>query len=318
MKTEKRLSVVVPGFNTCRAWWVRCVASIGRILSPDDELILVDDCSDVPVIGSWFRDVKCVVEPKIVRHTRNQGLSDARNTGLKIAQGKYIAFVDSDDCVEAGAFDLSIKRLDDAHADIALFGVRTVWPDEGLFKEDIPRPDLSGVLSPSEVKELVDGCLFNYAWNKVYRCDFLLRHHLSFDPVGMPCEDVIFNLECVMAGAKWCVVDAVGYVYYRTGLTLLSRYKPSNFAGLHHVDDAWKRYKRSTPGAREVLGDFGEVSEVDIVAAERRNRLKPGSPYWFSKPYNLLRNLLYIRPVRRWHLRRAFTSAMDVRQGLDG
>ena len=44
-----RISVIIPGYNTKKEWWQRCVASVQRAIGPDDEIIVVDDGSIVPL-----------------------------------------------------------------------------------------------------------------------------------------------------------------------------------------------------------------------------------------------------------------------------
>lgn len=269
------------------------------------QIICVDDCSaERPTFLEKY-------PVKVVYREKNGGLSVARNDGLQYVSEAYVAFVDSDDSVEPETYVRAVEVLERSGADIALFGVRTIWVEEGLAKVNLPRRKEGGLLAVSEVKELSDNCLFNYAWNKVYRRSFLVNHKLTFDPDGMPCEDVIFNLQCVMSGAKWCAIDYIGYNYFRTGMTLLSKYKPSNLKGLQHGSDAWKTYKASTPEAKSLLGGRGELDESGIAEAEKRNRLKPGSPYWLSGPYNFLRKLCYVCPVRRWRIKRMYPEAAE-------
>ena len=307
-----RLSVIVPGYNTPRALWRRCVASVLIAAGSDDEVICVDDGSDVAVSEAWFAGVDDKVDKRIrIVRKQNGGLSSARNAALEVARGEYIAFVDSDDEVHPDAFERCVGKLTATKSDICIYGVKVIWVDEDLSKTDMPDDRTYGELSPEDVKDLSDCWLFNYACNKVYRTDFLCSHGLRFDEDGMPCEDVIFNLNCVMARARWCSIDYVGYVYYRAGMSLLSRYKPSNLVGMRLASDTWKRYKQVVPEARSVFGSFGELTAASIAAAERRNRLCPGSPYWLARPYNLLRNLLYVRAVRRWRLRRMFQDVVD-------
>ena len=311
-----RLSVVIPGYNTTMALWRRSVASVLNAVGVEDEIICVDDGSDVEVSESWFADDNGDVDKRIrIVRKQNGGLSSARNAALDVARGEYVAFVDSDDEVLPETFERCVVKMASTASDVCMYGVKVIWIDEGLLKVDRPDDRSYGVLDPRDVRDLANRWLFNYACNKVYRADFLQSHGLRFDDAGMPCEDVIFNLNCVMAKARWCSVDYVGYVYYRAGMTLLSRFRPSNFVGLRHASETWKRYKIECSEARECLGGFGELTPAAIAAAEKRNRLRPGSPYWLAGPYNFFRNLLYVRPVRRWHLKRMFPGLIDVEEG---
>ena len=308
-----RLSVVVPGYNTPMALWQRCMGSLLNAIGNDDEIICVDDGSDVEVSKSWFADGNGIVDSRIkVIRKRNGGLSSARNAAIEVVGGEYVSFVDSDDEVCPEAFERCIDKLTSTASDICIYGVKVTWIDEGLAKIDQPDDCFYGELAPRDVSVLSDRWLFNYACNKVYRAEFIQSHDLRFDDDGMPCEDVIFNLNCVMARARWCSVDYVGYIYYRTGITLLSKYKLSSYAGLKLASATWKRYKLEFPEAKKVFGGYGELTSAAIDAAEKRNRLRPGSPYWLSGPYNFLRKLLYVRPVRRWRLKRMFPGVVDA------
>lgn len=334
-----RLSVIIPGYNTPKAWWKRCVDSVRRAVDPEDEIILVDDGSDG---GAHFLDEwGC----KVI-HKPNGGLSDARNAALKTARGEYVTFVDSDDEIVGDVLRRCCARLDQLAYDVCLYGVKTIWVSDGLMKVDVPDLREYSVLTPSDVLSLSRQCLMNYACNKVYRRDFLLEKKIVFDLDGMPNEDIIFNLECVMNGAKWCIVDSIGYIYYRTGNTLLSRYKSSNTKGNVNVTLVWKKYKDATPGAREILGSYGEFSDGQLVLSDWGNLWRAGSPFglldrWKWLKVNrkriatgssgcwarlvklslpaffivqslmwLVRRYLYIRPLRRWNIRRGCNNVV--------
>ena len=136
---------------------------------------------------------------------------------------------------------------------------------------------------------------------------------------------------CIMAGAKVCTVPYVGYVYYRTRNTLLSRYKPTSNAGLRLASEKWRQYKKMTPGARAVLGDFGETNPIQELRSEWRNIWMPGTPdnamerwRWLKRHpeigggwqfvrmalFSFLRRHCYWRPVRRWNIRRVYPLAV--------
>lgn len=319
------LSVIVPGYNVPEKWWRRCVESLLR--TGADEIVCVDDGS---LVKPMFLNEYPV---KTIFCETNGGLSAARNAALDVVHGDFVTFVDSDDEVVPDAYRQCLKQIEETNSDIALMGVRTIWVGDGLAKEDVPPSWIGGrILCPRDIKKLHDGCLLNYAWNKVYRRSFLEKNGLRFEREGMPCEDIVFNLNCVLAGAKFCMVPYVGYVYYRTRGTLLSRYKSTGRNGLMFADRMWKKYKAETPDARDVLGCLGELTEDGQLAADWRNIWLPGSPlglvgrwrwsrqhpkiggvsvYLKMIAFLFVRRYFYVRFLRRMHTRHLYPNVKE-------
>lgn len=91
------LSIVVPVYDV-EQYLPRCIDSILEQTFTDFELILVNDGStdNCPIICDEYADKDDRIK---VIHKENGGLSDARNTGINKASGKYISFIDSDDFI---------------------------------------------------------------------------------------------------------------------------------------------------------------------------------------------------------------------------
>ena len=90
-----KVSVVIPVYNV-RLYLERCVQSVLRQTYKDLEIILVDDGSKDD--SGKLCDQLALSDQRIrVIHQENQGLSGARNTGIRQATGEYIIFLDSDD-----------------------------------------------------------------------------------------------------------------------------------------------------------------------------------------------------------------------------
>lgn len=324
-----RLSVIVPGYNTGRELWVRCVSSIIKATCPFDEIILVDDGSSD---GAKFLDnLGCRVI-----HKPNGGLSSARNAGLAVARGTFVTFVDSDDEIVRDVYNRAFEQIETTHADVCLFGVKTIWQDIGLSKVDVVESEWYGELVPLKVKELSQKCLMNYVCNKVYRRSVLEKNHLCFNGNGVPCEDIVFNLQVAMTKCSWCAVDCVGYRYFRTDGTLLSRYKKTMVQGLSLCRDTWIQYKASYDDASDILGGIGKISDREIVWLEWNNMWRKGTPYGLCERWRYLmknkgfvkenlflvflrkavstffRTYLYIRPIRRWHVKRLYHYAEET------
>ena len=330
-----RLSVIIPGYNTPEAWWKRCVDSVLKAIGPEDEIVLVDDGSREGLKVSEFEGLKGLNDLIRIIAKANGGLSSARNAALEIAQGKYVTFVDSDDEIREETFSRCLASLEILKCDVCLYGVEVRWVNEGLVKRDIPDARVYGRILPDDVQDLSKRCLLNYACNKVYRRSFLDKHNLRFDVDGMPCEDIIFNLDCIVAGATWCSVDYVGYVYYRVsgGRTILSSYKPSNVKGLANGAAAWARYCETlSPEEAKLFADRCVLSEQQLQQMEWKNIWMPNTPYsmvarwkWLQQHrlggvklflktaiFTFLRRHFYILPIRRWHIRKMYPHVEEM------
>ena len=102
-----QISVIVPVYKV-EQYLKRCVDSILHQTFSDLEVILVDDGS--PDNCPAMCDELAKADKRIrVIHKENGGLSSARNAGMKIAQGKYIGFVDSDDDVEPDMYETMLE-----------------------------------------------------------------------------------------------------------------------------------------------------------------------------------------------------------------
>lgn len=90
----EKVSVIIPTYNRSTLL-VKAIKSLQSQSYKNIEIIVVDDCSidDTSKVVKKFNDERIIY----VRHDINKGGSEARNTGIKMATGKYIAFLDSDD-----------------------------------------------------------------------------------------------------------------------------------------------------------------------------------------------------------------------------
>lgn len=273
-------------------------------------------------------------EVHVVRLERNSGLPTARNRGLEVAQGKYVTFVDSDDEVLPGAFDKCIAKLEEHGADVAVYGIRSVYLADGFQALDLPEDRYYGALTPYDVATLVRKRLFYYSCNKVFRRGFIDEHRMRFNPEGVPQEDAIFNVGLVVNKAKWVTLAVEGYRYYRYDGSIVSRYQPTLVAGTRACTKAWRDYKAATPGAVEEmdrlgLGWYDETSEAELERREWMNIWRRNTPYgllarwrWIRARHGLSKGLLmfakqavlmtvrchfYVGPLRRYHQKRFLT-----------
>lgn len=170
------LSIVLPVYKV-EPYLRKCVESLfNQDLPKDDyEIVLVDDGSTdaCPVIcddyGKRFDNVKVV-------HRKNGGLSAARNSGIDVAIGKYVQFVDSDDYLEPNVLKTLVDKIESEGLDVLRFNYQNVNGQYVVFepnKESKPFVDYSeepcnGLTFLSE--RLGYGC---YAWQFILRRELL-------------------------------------------------------------------------------------------------------------------------------------------------
>lgn len=311
-----KLSVIIPGYNTPDKLWARCLRSVLSALPPESEVICVDDGSvrrpEVNIDGA-----EGVV--KWIYLEKNGGQAAARNRSLDIAQGEYVTFVDSDDEVLPGIYEATLKKMADTKSDVGFFGVKSIWVDDGLQRADVPADCYYGNLTPDDINEILKSWLFLYPVNKIFRRSCVSE----FDPEGMPCEDAMFNLEMAMKDTKWCSIDKIGYIYYRTYSSSLATYKACHSVGQLHMAEMWKEYCESNERAKELFAQKASIARLS--ALEWGNIWKLKSPYslrgkwqWLknhpelggmlfftmSLARHLIRRYFYLRPIRRANVRR--------------
>ncbi len=125
--TIPELSIIVPVYRV-EAYLAKCVESIIAQTVTDWELILINDGSPdaCPIICDSYaaRDARIRVI-----HQENSGVSKARNRGLEVARGRYIAFVDSDDYLAPDCYSRMFEALARTGADMAICGFLYEYPD---------------------------------------------------------------------------------------------------------------------------------------------------------------------------------------------
>lgn len=146
----------------------RCARSLFSQMLDSIQFIFVDDCSDddtIPRLESLIELFPCVRERTlIVRHEQNRGISAARETGMRYAEGEYIAYCDSDDWVDTGMYETLYNAALRQDADMVECGF---WQDNGHFGADgMPGlPDSTG-----KTAKVRNSILFPDNWGK--KCNF--------------------------------------------------------------------------------------------------------------------------------------------------
>ena len=140
-RSDPLISVIVPVYNV-RHYLRDCIASIVGQTYRNLEIILVDDGSTDESSAMCDEAALCDGRIKVI-HKENGGLSSARNAGLDIATGEFVAFVDSDDTIAPEAIEVLYRAANENGATVTMM-------DMTYVQEGAARPEASPcVLTPA-------------------------------------------------------------------------------------------------------------------------------------------------------------------------
>jgi len=215
------VSIIVPVYKV-EKYLARCVESLLAQTFNEIEIVLVDDgspdrCGELcDEYAERYPEKVCVI------HKENGGLSDARNAGLKVARGKYVLFVDSDDYILPESCERFLAVAEKTKADIVVGNAVAV-------REDVEQPirrssalEENKVYSPADflVTELSNGIFWRPSWMNLYRTAFLRENELWFVK-NLLHEDEEWTLRAVLAAKRiaYCNIDFYRYIIREGSIT---------------------------------------------------------------------------------------------------
>ena len=237
------VSIILPVYNA-QNHIARCLESICAQSWQNIEVIVLNDGSkdqSLPVCEAFrAKDERIVLVDKA-----NSGVSDTRNLGLKLASGKYVQFVDSDDYIDPDFTEHLVTAAEQNNADLVIAPYKMVIPAGATKPEQVldKLQDELGVMTvarPPEVREygflpagvytqdefarhLMDkpaSYFYGVLWNKLYRRSLLMNAGLWFTREVYN-EDQLFNVRYFRLAKAYTALADPGYYYIQNPQSLL-------------------------------------------------------------------------------------------------
>lgn len=255
-----KLSIIIPCYGV-EKYIDRCMKTIVNQTLKDIEIILVDDGSpdNVPhMCDEWAKKDSRI---KVI-HKENGGLGFARNSGLDIATGEYVAFVDSDDYVDMSMYETLWNEAKSSDADVVFCGFKTehrngVWKDSNEVAE---RTEWNG--------EDVKGFMFDMiactpyvkeerkyqmsVWHGIYRRSLIednrIRFHSEREVVS---EDIPFQVDFLLKANKVVYLPQTFYFYCLNGTSLTATFKIEKYEGFKTLRNYLLQKVAQTDGASQ-------------------------------------------------------------------
>lgn len=219
-----KFSIIVPVYNV-ELELPRCIKSLVSNISEEDEIILVNDGSTDNSGDLCDKYATSIPSVKTI-HKKNGGLSSARNAGLKVAQGDFILFVDSDDALSDDAIATLKQHITNyPDADFIQFGYREIFEEVSSIPEKRSQ-NIEYCFSRHEFfmrLQALGGCGAS-ACTKLVRKGIL--DTLSFKE-GIIHEDEFFTTQLLSVANQGIYTDAELYLYYiRENSIVTSNFSP--------------------------------------------------------------------------------------------
>lgn len=230
---EPLISVIVPIYKV-EEYLSRCVDSIINQTYKNLEIILVDDGSpdNCPIICDDYakRDKRI----KVV-HKENGGLSDARNAGMKVANGEYISFIDSDDYISLDFIKALYDTIVSEDSDIVECSVVKFYEDNHFdeYNDDLKVKNyntvdgLSALISESPFKQ--------HVWNKMYKTQMISNIYF---PIGKYNEDEFWTYQAFGHAERITKVNKTMYYYFQRDNSIMGeRYNLRRLDALEGINN---------------------------------------------------------------------------------
>ena len=221
MMKDILISIILPIYNSEKTL-NRAIDSILKQDYQNYELILVND-------GSTDKSGRICSEYKnkysIVKYfeIKNEGVSNARNVGLKHSKGEYIMFIDSDDEYCEDTLSQVYQYIQDNKTDWIIFGYDRIHVNNKIKVMNTNITYLEyGKQKNIFIEKMQQNYLFNQIWNKVYKSKIIKEKQILFEREVSSGEDYRFNLKYIDAIDNAIYLNKVLYKYYSTenGLSL--------------------------------------------------------------------------------------------------
>ncbi|MDE6215501.1 glycosyltransferase [Bacteroides sp.] len=211
---DYKISIIIPIYQV-ENYISRCCRSLFGMRFQDVEYLFVNDATpdgSMAVVESILNEYPYrKAHVKLLAHPKNMGVASARNTGLKVANGEYIAFVDADDWIEENMFEKLYQGAEIGHCDI-------VGCDWYLEFETSRRYMRQPVYEKSAdcLKAMLSGEMRWFLWAFLVRRDIYVKNNICFLDGANIGEDMVVLIQCFSFAQSYRHISEALYHYVKS------------------------------------------------------------------------------------------------------
>lgn len=233
----KNLTVIILVYNG-EKFIKNCLSSLVNQTLKNINIIIIDDGSSDNLKNELNNYSSLNIQ--YYKSTKNRGVSYSRNKGIKLANTKYITFIDSDDWIDLSTYEKCLKNINE-DVDIINFGVK--------FDKLVDYNSDTWYSYPKELEVDGETALKLYTetlkneilvapmvYNKIYKLDFLLKNHINFYERVRYQEDDIFTFICLTQADKVKFIPNCYYHYFQRADSVIHK------SSKNSIDDFFKAF----------------------------------------------------------------------------
>lgn len=290
------LSIIIPVYNV-ENYLEECLESVYN-LKIDKEIILINDAStdsSVEIINKYKKKYQEITKLKDIK--KNSGLSSSRNTGLEMAEGKYIFFLDSDDFILTEEFELFFGKAKKMDLDILTSDVCIYYDENKKIYENRKElfKDVEVTSGIDFFEKINERCSHKVeVWRNIYKREFLLENNLKF-VLNLLHEDILFSFKALYFAKKVCYSSEVFYMYrqregsimkskneknYRNSLYIINEIcdlvkdKKMNGLANYLIKDLYYIYRKTKKTNKKILNKVLNLGDIERKLSRKKNILK--------------------------------------------
>ncbi len=272
------ISIIVPVYNV-ESYLEKCINSIINQSYKNLEIILVNDGSKDR--SGEICDFYASKDDRIkIINKSNGGLSDARNCGLEVAKGEYIAFIDSDDWVDKDLYKILYELIIKYNSDISVCSFKKAV-SEGENLNNINDEVVYTNITALEKIYADDGVDMVVAWNKLFKKDILIGEKF---PKGKIHEDV-FLIPRLMYKAKSIAYTNKELIYYRVNPNSItnSEFNIKRLDYIEALESTSRFYKDNNLDELYIKSVTAHIEAILSMSIDVKKSLKFGKDEIFTR-----------------------------------
>ncbi|MGL5051891.1 MAG: glycosyltransferase family 2 protein [Fusobacteriaceae bacterium] len=240
------ISIIVPVYNS-EKFIQKCMMSIINQTLKNIEIIVVNDGST----DNSFNILKEIKDERLILiNKKNEGVSEARNTALKVAKGKYILNVDSDDFIDDNYCNDMYKRAEKDNLDILLSDIFDVKIKKTSTLKDLNISDDEIISGDEYLKIFFIDNFVGFNWNKLIKRELYVKNDITYNKNIAMMEDVLVLIRLLTNSKRIGKINKAYYHYVQHLTNVTSELKNTHLENINLMFEEAAKYLK---GKTEVI-----------------------------------------------------------------